>query len=91
MGDGANMASHSTKPDWRPHVAFGFLLSGFMSLIVSGIATARILGATVLADPSSALGSWMGTWLSSWLVAFPVVLVVAPVVRRLVAAMFAQR
>ena len=54
-------------------VLFGLLLSGLMSLIVSGIATWQAAGLS----PSFPL-LWMGAWLSSWLVAFPTVLVVAP-------------
>lgn len=63
-------------------VAFGFVLSGLMSLLVSGIATFRAIGAT-----EGFLSAWTGAWLPSWLVAFPVVLVVAPVARRFVNAM----
>ena len=63
-------------------VLFGFILSGMMSLIVSGIATARNAG---FAD--GFFGLWTNAWLLSWLVAFPVVLVVAPVTRRLVGKM----
>ncbi|WP_210528549.1 DUF2798 domain-containing protein [Rubellimicrobium arenae] len=58
---------------------FGFVLSGLMSLVVSGIATLRNAG---LAD--GVLTLWLGAWLLSWLVAFPFVLVVAPLARRLV-------
>ena len=61
-------------------VVFSFFLSLFMSLLVSGISTARTLGLTDLF-----VAAWPGTFLSSWLVAFPAVLVVAPLVRRLVA------
>ncbi len=65
-------------PRFAP-ILFGFLLSGLMSLVVSGIATVRALG---LVDGFPAL--WMSSWMSSWLVAFPTVLVVAPLVRRMV-------
>ena len=58
---------------------FGFVLSGLMSLVVSGVATARNAGLSE-AFP----GLWAGAWLMSWAIAFPVVLVVAPVTRRLV-------
>jgi hypothetical protein len=61
-------------------IVFGFILSGLMSLLVSGIATVRITG-----PGAGFLGEWMTSWLSSWLVAFPAVLVVAPLARRLVA------
>jgi len=61
-------------------VLFGFILSGLMSCMVSGIATVRVL------DADTALfGAWMTAWVFSWLVAFPTVLVVAPFTRRIVA------
>jgi hypothetical protein len=63
-------------------IAFGFLLSGFMSLVVSGIATARAVGVT-----ESFPGLWLEAWLPSWSVAFPAVLVVAPIARRIVTAL----
>ncbi len=64
------------------NLLFSFFLSCFMSLIVSGISTARTIG----------LGAdfpltWLFNWLPSWGIAFPAVLVVAPFVRRLVARM----
>ncbi|MEZ5818679.1 MAG: DUF2798 domain-containing protein [Hyphomicrobiaceae bacterium] len=59
---------------------FGGLLSGLMSLIVSGVATLRTVGL-----PIDFLAQWLRAWTSSWPVAFAAVLVVAPAVRRLVA------
>ena len=67
-------------------VLFGLLLSGFMSLIVSGLSTARALG---LVD--GLLAAWMSNWLASWAMAFPVVLVVAPLVRRIVVRLTAPQ
>lgn len=65
-------------------VVFGFVLSGLMSFIVSGISTVRALG------PEDALvGTWLVSWLTSWAVAFPTVLVVAPITRRIVARLTA--
>lgn len=61
-------------------ILFGLLLSGFMSLIVSGVSTVRVLGMT-----EGVFVAWMANWASSWAIAFPTVLVVAPFVRRLVA------
>jgi len=59
---------------------FGFILSGLMSLTVSGIATYRVVGW------SPELPShWLGAWLTAWAIAFPIVLVVAPLARRVVA------
>ncbi|MCX7288573.1 MAG: DUF2798 domain-containing protein [Rhodobacterales bacterium] len=61
---------------------FGFILSGFMSFAVSGIAMLRNAG---LVDGFFEL--WVNAWLPSWAFAFPVVLVVAPITRRLVGMM----
>lgn len=60
-------------------ILFGLVLSGLMSLLVSGIATFRNAGPI-----DGFTGLWVGAWLPSWLIAFPVVLVVAPVARRVV-------
>ena len=58
---------------------FGFILSGLMSAVVSGIATLRNAGIV-----DGLFGMWMNAWLLSWLVAFPVVLVAAPLTRKFV-------
>lgn len=58
---------------------FGFILSGLMSLIVSGIATLRAIG-----WDAGFVGLWCGAWLTAWLFAFPIVLLVAPLANRLV-------
>lgn len=76
------------KIDWRPQLLFGFLLSGLMSLIISGVATTRFLGSAIVTDPAGSFVAWMSSWLPSWTVAFPVVLVVAPFVRRIVGRVF---
>jgi len=60
-------------------VLFGLVLSGLMSLLVSGIATFRATGLV----PEFA-GLWTGAWLTAWLFAFPVVLLAAPLARGLV-------
>ncbi len=65
-------------------VIFGALLSALMTLVVSGITTARNVGL----DHFTA-GIWARAFLSSWPIAFPTVLVVAPFVRRLVARLVA--
>ncbi|KEJ90486.1 DUF2798 domain-containing protein [Sulfitobacter donghicola] len=62
-------------------VLFGFILSGLMSCIVSGIATFRALDGN-----GPFMEAWMTSWMFSWMVAFPTVLVVAPIARRIVAA-----
>jgi hypothetical protein len=69
------------SPRFAP-IAFGFVLSGLMSFVVSGIATFRTAG-MIENFPSL----WIGAWLPSWFIAFPIVLVVAPVARRVVNGM----
>ena len=66
-------------PPKYPPVPFGFILSGRMSLRVSGICTYSAVGL----DAQSP-GMWAWAWLTAWLIAFPVVLVVAPPTRRVV-------
>ncbi|KIN75353.1 DUF2798 domain containing protein [Sulfitobacter noctilucae] len=66
-------------------VVFGFILSGLMSFLVSGIATIRTAGV-----PPDLLSLWVGAWVPSWLIAFPAVLVVAPLTRRLVGKLVRQ-
>lgn len=63
-------------------ILFGLILSGLMTLMVSFIATIRVLG---LAD--DLFGVWMSSWMYSWAAAFPAVLIVAPITRRMVARM----
>jgi hypothetical protein len=60
-------------------VLSSFMLSGLMSLLVSGISTFRMGGLV-----PGFVGLWLGGWLTAWLIAFPVVLVVAPLTRKAV-------
>ena len=71
-------------PRFAP-IVFGLILSGLMSLIVSGIATFRAVGL-----PFDFGLQWMGAWAASWMVAFPTVLVVAPLTRRMVGRLVRQ-
>jgi hypothetical protein len=66
-------------------VLFSFILSGWMSLLVSGISTFRTLPA-----PQEFLGLWTGAWLTGWLFAFPAVMVAAPLARKIVARVTAR-
>jgi hypothetical protein len=66
-------------------ILFGFILSGLMSLLVSGIATLRAAGL----GPGF-LSLWAGSWLTAWLFAFPAVLIVSPVARRVVRSLLAR-
>lgn len=68
---------HPFIPQKFEHLAFGLLLSCFMSLLISGVATFLAAGLV-----PGFLGTWFTSWLSSWAIAFPSVLVVAPFVRR---------
>lgn len=67
-------------------VLFGLILSGLMSLLVSGISTYRVVG---FGDGYT--GLWTSAWLTAWLVAFPVVLLVAPLTRQAVALLVDSR
>lgn len=67
----------------EPYV-FGFLLSGLMCVITTGIATWNAIGF----GPDT-LWTWVESWFAAWVVAFPSVLVVAPIVRRLTRAIVA--
>jgi len=58
---------------------FALILSGNMSLLISGIATYRATGPI---DHFADL--WLRSWLMAWGLAFPIVLLVAPLTRRLV-------
>lgn len=61
-------------------VLFSLILSGVMSLLVSGISTLRAL------QPNQGFASlWMGAWLTGWAFAFPAVMLAAPLARRAVA------
>jgi hypothetical protein len=64
---------------------FGLILSGLMSLLVSGVSTYRALG--LIEDIVSI---WTSAWLSAWLFAFPVVLIAAPLARRAVTWLVSQ-
>ncbi|WP_372892438.1 DUF2798 domain-containing protein [Rhodosalinus sp.] len=58
---------------------FSFMLSGLMSLAITGLTTLRTMG---LAE--GVVAAWVWGWLSGWAVAFPLVLVLAPLTRRAV-------
>ncbi len=60
-------------------ILFGFVLSGLMSCLVSGISTWRATGSDF------ELALWASNWIASWAIAFPAVLIVAPITRRIVA------
>ena len=65
-------------PRYAP-IAFGFILSCVMSLLISGVSTARAVGLG-----GDFPGLWMAGWLSSWPIAFPAVLVAGPTARKIV-------
>ena len=68
---------------WGPAL-FALLLSGWMSLLVSGLSVARATGFTP-AFPRT----WLAAWITAWVVAFPIVLFSAPRVQRWVARLLA--
>ena len=64
---------------------FGLILSGLMSLLVSGISMVRATGLV-----HGFVGAWTSAWLTAWLFAFPVVLLIAPLARAAVARLTAK-
>ena len=64
---------------------FSLILSGVMSLLVSGIATLRAVGLT-----DDMISLWIGAWSAAWVVAFPAVLVVSPFARKVVQRVTAE-
>lgn len=66
-------------PEKYEQILFAAILSGLMSLLVSGISTVRTFGLAV-----GLAGEWAGAWLTAWPIAFPVVVLIAPLARKLV-------
>ena len=66
---------HSTGP-----TIFAALMSGMMSLLVSGVATWKAIGIV-----SDFMVRWLVAWANAWPIAFTTLLIVAPLTRRLVA------
>lgn len=66
-------------------ILFGLILSGLMSLLVSGIATFRAVGLA-----PGLPGLWAGSWLAAWCFAFPAVLMVAPIAQKTVKRLVAK-
>ena len=64
------------------HPLFALFLSGFMSCIITGIATWKVLGFV-----PDFFWRWMAAWTSAWPVAFVLALVFAPVIRKLAVSM----
>lgn len=58
---------------------FALILSGVMTLLVSGLSTGRAIGLV-----PDFVQLWLGAWFTSWSIGFPLVLVIAPLTRRLV-------
>ncbi len=58
---------------------FGLILSGLMSLLVSGVSTYNAAG-----PGPRFMALWISAWLAAWLIAFPVVLVIAPLTHQAV-------
>lgn len=58
---------------------FSLILSGLMSLLVSGISTFSAIGLV-----TNFSNMWSNAWLTAWLFAFPAVLLVTPLARKAV-------
>ena len=57
---------------------FTFFLSGFMTFVVSGVATLVALG-----PAPGIVAVWMRSWITAWIIAFPSLLLIRPLVHRL--------
>ena len=68
-------------PKWCAPYVIAFLLSGGMSLLVSGFATWRALGVV-----DGLLAIWMATWVQAWAIAFPTMVILRPWVTKEVMA-----
>lgn len=64
---------------------FSLILSGLISLVVSGITTLRAVGMV-----GNVANLWIGAWLIAWAVAFPAVMVVSPFARKAVHLVIAE-
>jgi hypothetical protein len=65
-------------PARHANLVMPFLLSLFMSGLISGISTLRVVG-----FHSGLFSLWPVNWMISWMIAFPTVLLVLPVVRKI--------
>ena len=68
-------------PKSASHIATAFVLSVFMTAVISAISTIRNIGMT-----AKVFETWPSAWFLSWIIAFPTLLLVLPVVRRVVKA-----
>ncbi len=64
---------------------FSLMLSGLMSLLITGLSIFRVSG-----PAPHFVQLWLSSWLTAWCVAFPVVLVVAPLTRKFVERLTAE-
>ncbi|MEM6637976.1 MAG: DUF2798 domain-containing protein [Pseudomonadota bacterium] len=64
---------------------FSLFLSGMMSFLVSGVATARAAGID-----DGFVGLWLSSWMFAWAVAFPAAVTVAPIARKIARVLVAD-
>jgi Mn2+/Fe2+ NRAMP family transporter len=66
-------------------ILFAVILSGLMSLLVSGISTYRATG-----PMPDFVSLWTSAWLTAWFFALPVVMLVAPLTQKVVRLLVAD-
>ena len=76
---GENVWRFRKLPSHHINYVQPLVLTGIMTLVVSGISTVRALG---LAD--GVFGGWMAAWILSWIIAFPTMMLALPLVRGIV-------
>jgi len=59
-------------------LVFAFFLSGFMTFVVSGVATLVAIGSA-----PGLVAVWMRSWITAWVIALPALLLIRPLVHRL--------
>jgi hypothetical protein len=64
---------------------FPLMLSGFMTLLITGISIVRVLGIDdLIVAPGNFLEIWFKAYVPAWLIAYPVLLMIMPIVKRVV-------
>jgi hypothetical protein len=79
---GETIRRNTVIPARYANLLFSFLLSGMMSLLITGLTVLRTQGLS-----AGLLEAWFWGWLNGWAAAFPLVLVLAPATRRVVRAL----
>ena len=67
---------------WFGPSVFALIMSGIMSLFVTGVTTLKVVGVF-----DGFFGLWLNAWGLAWMIAFPTLLIGRPIVTRFVASL----